>query len=127
DRLKSAKMELGFQPCDRRGLIPLQTDKNLRFRPFSPLSPLPATHPGKAPSNPFVSHTSINKRLKVLYFPHIQKQGGGIARRQLRSFLAFEGARIPTFHWTVKESRIGGMFAWVLPSVGAAVRATVMV
>jgi hypothetical protein len=44
--------------------------------PRNPVTPFLATHPQKVPPKSFSYHTSINKGLKVLYLPHIQKHGG---------------------------------------------------
>ena len=39
------------------------------------VSPFLATHPKNHAYKSLICHTSINKRLKVLYLPHIQNRG----------------------------------------------------
>src|SRR5216683_1942316 len=68
-------MRSGPPPCDSRGNVPHQTDNNLRFPQFLPVSPLLATHPKNQLCNSFRCHTCKNKGLKVLYLPYIQNRG----------------------------------------------------
>jgi hypothetical protein len=61
------------------------SSKTLQNAEFAPVTPVFPTHPKITVLNSFVSHTSVNKGLEVLCFPHIQKHRGCPPHPNIRS------------------------------------------